>query len=163
MCAQPSIAVFVSCGILFLPGISWRSFPRLLLVAPRAPVTIGATLDLMFHILCISNLRSWYVSIFSLSFSTICVSFYIATSIMRPSFGCLSITNMSGLRACICLSVLSSKSNSQGILWYEMEYRMKEKVGMEYGMAQVWNGMEDLMYGMEQIFQIPCKFHTCTF
>jgi len=24
-------------------------------------------------------------------------------------------------------------------------------------------GMEDLMYGMEQIFHIPYKFHTCTF
>jgi len=24
----------------------------------------------------------------------------------------------------------------------------KEKIGMEHGMAQAWNGMEDLMYGM---------------
>jgi len=32
--------------------------------------------------------------------------------------------------------------------YYGMEW--KEKIGMEYGMAQVWNGMEDLMYGMER-------------
>ena len=41
MCALPSIAVFASCGILFLPGISRRCFSRLFLVAPRAPITIG--------------------------------------------------------------------------------------------------------------------------
>jgi len=40
MCALPSIAVFASWGILFLPGISWRCFSRLLLVAPRAPIII---------------------------------------------------------------------------------------------------------------------------
>jgi len=45
--------------------------------------------------------------------------------------------------------------------WNNMEW--KEKIGMEYGMAQVWNGMEDLMYGMEKIFHISYKFHTCTF
>jgi len=34
---------------------------------------------------------------------------------------------------------------------YGMEWNMEwnENIGMEYGMAQVWNGMEDLMYGME--------------
>jgi len=30
----------------------------------------------------------------------------------------------------------------------------KEKIGMEYGMTHVWNGMENLVYGMEQIFHI---------
>ena len=98
-------------GIL-LPGISSMCFSRLLLVAPRDPIAIGTTLALMFRILCISNLRSWYFSIFSLSFSTMCVLFGIATSIMSPSFVCLSITNKSGLRAYICLSVLISKSHS---------------------------------------------------
>ena len=43
-CALPSIAVFASWAILFLPEISWRCFSRLLLVAPRAPITIGTTL-----------------------------------------------------------------------------------------------------------------------
>jgi len=54
---------------------------------------------------------------------------------------------------------------SKGRAYYGMELNMewKEKIGMEYGMAQVWNGMEDLMYGMEQIFHIPYKFYTCTF
>ena len=112
MCALPCIAVFASWGILFFPGISWRCFSRLLLVALRAPITIGSTLALMFHFLCMSNLRPWYFSIFSLSFSTMCVSFGIATSIMSPSFVCLSITTKSGLRACICLSVLISKSHN---------------------------------------------------
>ena len=99
-------------GDLVFAGTSWRCFSRLLLVAPRAPITIGTTLALMFHILCISNLKSWYFSIFSLSLSTMCVSFGIDTSIMSPSFACLSITTKSGLRDCICLSVLISKSHS---------------------------------------------------
>ena len=49
--------------------------------------------------------------------------------------------------------------DNQGILWYGMEGKEKS----------VWNtewlkyGMEDLMYGMERIFHIPYKFHTCTF
>jgi len=33
---------------------------------------------------------------------------------------------------------------------------MEGKIGMEYAMTQVWNGMENLMYGMEKIF----IFHT---
>jgi len=41
-----------------------------------------------------------------------------------------------------------------GILWYGMEYGMEGKN---------WYGMEDLMYGMEQICHIPYKFHSCTF
>jgi len=47
----------------------------------------------------------------------------------------------------------------QGILLYGME----GKIDMEYGMTQVWNGMENLMYGMEKIFHIPYRFHTCIF
>ena len=49
--------------------------------------------------------------------------------------------------------------------YYGMEWIMdwKGKIGMAYGMAQVWNGIEKLMYGIEQIFHIPYKFHTYTF
>jgi len=114
MCALPSIAVFANWGSCFFQGSRGGVSTRLLLVAPRAPITIGTTL--MFHSFdvphsLIFNLRSSYFSIFSLSFSTMCVSFGIATSIMSP-FVCLSITTKSGLRACICLSVLISKSHS---------------------------------------------------
>ena len=71
---------------LFFARDLLRCYSRLLLVAQRAPITIGTTLALMFHILCISNLRSWYFSIFSLSFSAMCVSFGIDASTMSPSF-----------------------------------------------------------------------------
>jgi len=49
-------------------------------------------------------------------------------------------------------------THGQGILWYGMEYGLEGK--NRHG---IWNGMEDLMDGMEQIFHIPYKFHTCQF
>jgi len=61
---------------------------------------------------------------------------------------------------------IDAKSTSrQGILWYGMVWN-----GIWNGRKKsVWNMewfkyvMEDLMYGMERIFHIPDKFHTCTF
>ena len=134
---------------------------RLLLVAQRAPITIGTTLALMFHILCISNLRSWYVSTFSLSFSTICVSFYIATSIMSPSSAaCLLLICL----VCELVSVCPFWTPSLTVrAYYGMKWNIEWKKKSVWNMEWLKYGMEDLMYGMEQIFQIPCKFHTCTF
>jgi len=52
-----------------------------------------------------------------------------------------------------------------GRAYYGIEWNIewKEKIGMEYGTAQVSSGTEDLMYVMEKIFYLPYKFHTCTF
>jgi len=43
--------------------------------------------------------------------------------------------------------------------WNGINMEWKEKISTEYGMAQLWNGMEDLMYGMEQLFHLSV-FHT---
>jgi len=61
-------------------------------------------------------------------------------------------------RPCGVAIHFAPRTANQGILLYGME-----------GKKSVWNmewfkyGMEDLMYGMEQIFHIPYKFHTCAF
>jgi len=70
---MPSVAVFASWRILFLPEISSSWFSRLLLVAPRAPITVGTALTLMFHILCvILKLQSFFNSSFVCFFFKIC-------------------------------------------------------------------------------------------
>jgi len=108
MCALPSIAVFTSWGILFLPGISWRCFSRLLLVAWE----LGTTLALMFHILCIFNLRSWYFSIFSLSFSTRLCVYRLVLRVLLSS-ACLLPLSL----VCKLVSVYSFWSWSPTVPW----------------------------------------------
>ena len=89
--------------ILFLPGIFSMCFSSVAGCSQSSYYYV-TTLALIFHILCIPNLRSWDFSISSLSLSTMCVSFGIAIYILSLSFVCLSITTKSGLQACICLS-----------------------------------------------------------
>ena len=54
-----------------------------LVTVPSAPVTIGITVIFMFHCFFSSLTRSWYLSLFSLSFSFILLSTRTAKSTIR--------------------------------------------------------------------------------
>jgi len=90
-CVHCQVCCLCQLGIFFLPRISSMCFSRLLTVAPRVPTTIGATLVVMFRILCISNLRSWWFAIFSLSLSTMCVQGHIIIWANRVNARCLAL------------------------------------------------------------------------
>ena len=68
-------AVFCSNAVLITTPSSSAQFSSFFDVLPSAPTTTGITLILlMFHILLISLFSSWYLSIFSFSFSLILMS-----------------------------------------------------------------------------------------
>ena len=80
-------------------------------IAPRAPITIGMTLVLIFHRCSTSILKSPYFEIFSLSFSLTLLSAGIKMSTNDTSFLTLSTIVMSGLRALTTLSQYMLKSH----------------------------------------------------
>ena len=74
-------------------------------VLSSVPTTTGMSLMLlMFHILLISVFSSWYLSIFSFSFSLTLMSPGIAISIMAQLLSFLFTTTISGFLALISLS-----------------------------------------------------------
>ena len=54
MCDVPSIAVFCSESIECFPGIVSKSFLKLLVTIPVAPIITGTIVHFRFHIRCIS-------------------------------------------------------------------------------------------------------------
>ena len=110
--AVPSSAVFCSnCFSVFLFSVlittpsSSMHFFSFLDVLSRAPTTTGMSLMLlMFHTLLISLFSSWYLSIFSFSFSLTLMSTGTAISIMAQLHSLLFTTTTSGFLDLISLS-----------------------------------------------------------
>ena len=102
MCDDPSIAVFCSESIEWLPGIVSKFFFKLL-------VTItGTIVHFRFHIRCISIHKLLYFNFFSASFCTTFLSAGIATSISVHVFSFLFLIIISGLFAVTSLSLCTS-------------------------------------------------------
>jgi len=105
MYAVPSMAVFCSSLTSWFPGMSLTYFLNDLEMIPVAPIITGITLAFIFHMRCISFVRSSYFKIFSASFLITFLSPEIATSVnMHVPFS-LSQIIMSGLLLGIVLSV----------------------------------------------------------
>jgi len=98
---------------------------------PVAPVTTGTTFAFLFHVCCISTVRSLYFRIFSASFLITFLSPEITTSInIHVPFSLLRII-MSGLllgivlSLCICWfhsMITSSSSSSSSSSYYYYYY-----------------------------------------
>ena len=80
ICAVPNMAVFCSLTSCF-PGMMLTDFLSGFEIVPVAPVIIGITFVLTFHMCCISIVRSLYFRIFLASFLITFLSPEIATSI----------------------------------------------------------------------------------
>ena len=105
MCAVPNVAVFSGSLTSWFPGMSLAYFLSDLEMVPVAPITTGIILAFLFHMRCISIVRSLYFKITSASFLITFLSPEIATSInMHVPFS-LSRIIMSGLLLGIVLSV----------------------------------------------------------
>jgi len=68
MCVMPNMAVFCSSLTSWFPGTSFTYFLNDLEMVPVAPVITGITFVFIFHMRCISIVRSLYFKIFSASF-----------------------------------------------------------------------------------------------
>ena len=102
-------SVFCSwLGDILSRPIVLKCFLRSLGIAPNDPITTGTTVACFSHSLSISIFRSWYLLIFSSSFSSILPSPGIATSIIHTRF--FSTTVTSGMLCARCLSVYILKS-----------------------------------------------------
>ena len=66
---DPSMSIFWVSVIVALSDIFLMFSTILFFTIPSAPTTIGITLVFIFHILCISNSRSLYLLLFSISCS----------------------------------------------------------------------------------------------
>ena len=73
MCDVPSTAVFCSESTECFPGTASRSFLKLLVTIPVAPVITGIIVHFRFHIQCISIHKPVYFNVFSASFCTIII------------------------------------------------------------------------------------------
>ena len=103
--AVPSSTAFCSNAVLITTPSFSTQFFSFFDALPSAPTITGMTLMLlMFHILLISPFSSWYLSIFSLSFSLTLMSLGIAISIMAQLFLFLFTTTISGFLALTSLS-----------------------------------------------------------
>ena len=103
--AVPSSAVFCNNVVLLTTPSSSMHFFSFFDVLPSAPTTTGMTLMLlMFHILLISLFSSWYLSIFSFSFSLTHISPGIAISIIAQLLSFLFTTTIFGFLVLISLS-----------------------------------------------------------
>ena len=70
MCDVPSIAVFCSEPIKFLPGTASKIFLKLLITIPVASIITGITYHFRFHIRRISIQKLLYFNLFFASFCT---------------------------------------------------------------------------------------------
>ena len=103
--AVPSSTAFCSNAVLITTPSFSTQFFSFFDALPSAPTITGMTLmPLMFHILLISPFSSWYLSIFSLSFSLTLMSPGIAISIMAQLFLFLFTTTIFGFLALTSLS-----------------------------------------------------------
>ena len=112
MKAVPSNAAF--CMELMTMGIPMvlRWFSSFSLTLPKAPTKIGITVALTSHNFCTCNLKSWYLVIFSRSFTLMFWSPGTAMSMILQSRFSLSMTTISGLRCSISLCVWIAKFQS---------------------------------------------------
>ena len=92
------------------PGISLTCFCVLLLIIPSAPTITCMALVFIFHILAISISRSLYLLSFSNSLAEILLSHDTLVSVNWHVLFCLCLITISGLLACMVLSVLIGKS-----------------------------------------------------
>ena len=89
-------------------------------ILPSAPTTTGMTLMLiMFYILLISLFSSWYLSIFSFSFSLTLMSPGIAISIMAQLLSFLFTKTLSGFLALIFVSHWIISSHKSSLLHFQ--------------------------------------------
>jgi len=105
MCAVPNMTVFCSSLASWFPGISLMYFLNDLEMVPVSPIITGITLIFIFHMHCVSIVRSLYFKIFSASFLITFLSPGIATSINMHVLFSLSQIIMSGLLLGTGLSV----------------------------------------------------------
>ena len=110
--AVPSNKAFCKQLITMSIPMVFRWFSSSSLTVPKAPTTIGVTVDLTSHIFSLCNLKSWYLVIFSSSFTLMFWSPRTAMSMILNSLFSLSMTTISGLRSSISSSVLIAKSQS---------------------------------------------------
>jgi hypothetical protein len=68
MCAVPNMTVFCSSLTSWCPSMLLTCFLNDFEMVPVAPITAGYTLDFIFHMRCISIVRSLNFKIFSASF-----------------------------------------------------------------------------------------------
>ena len=106
MCDVPSTAVFCNESMECFPGTVSKSFLKLLITIPVAPIITGKIVHFMFHIHCISIRKLLYFNFFSASFCTTFLSAGIVTSISVHVFSFLFSIIISGLFAvtslCVC-------------------------------------------------------------
>jgi len=81
MCDVPSIAIFYSESIEYIPGTVSKFFLKLLVTIPVAPIITGIVVHFRLHIRCISIHKLLYFNFFSASFCTKFLSAVIVTSI----------------------------------------------------------------------------------
>ena len=81
MCAVSNMAVFCSSLTACFPGMLLTYFLNDFEIVPVAPIITGITFVFTFHTRCISNVRSLYFRIFSVSILITFLSPEIATSI----------------------------------------------------------------------------------
>ena len=89
ICAVPNMAVFCNSLTSQFPGMLLTYFLNDFEIVPVAPIITGITFAFIFHMRCISIVRSLYFRIFSVSFLITFLSPEITTSINIHVPGCL--------------------------------------------------------------------------
>ena len=127
MKAVPDNAAF--CKQLITMGVPtvFRWFSSSSLNVPKAPTTIGITAALTSHNFCACNLKSWYLVVFSSSFTLMFWSPGTPMSMILHSLFSLSMTTIPDLWCSISLSAWIAKSrnilhlsfSSTGSGWFE--------------------------------------------
>ena len=105
----------------------FRWFSSSSLIVPKAPTTIGLTVALTSQNFWTCNLKSWYLVIFSSSFTLMFWSPRTAMSMILHSLFYLSMTTISGFRCSISLpfwiamsqSILHLSFSTTGFGWCE--------------------------------------------
>jgi len=105
MCAVPNMAVFWSSLTSWFPGMLLTYFLNDFEIVPVISIIIGTTFVFIFHMRCISIVRSLCFSIFLISFLITFLSPEIATSINIHVLFSLSRIIITGLLLGIVLSV----------------------------------------------------------
>jgi len=108
MCDVPSITVFCSESVEYLPSTAFKSFLKLLVIILVAPIITGIIVHFRFHIRFISIHKLLYFNFFSASFCTTFLSAGIATSISVHVFSFWFLIILSGLFAVTSLSVCTA-------------------------------------------------------
>jgi hypothetical protein len=107
VCAVPNMSVICSSLLSSCPGILIRYFLHYFEMAPVDNIITGITFGFIFHVFCISIVRSFYFKIFSASFLITFLSPQIPMSIDRHIRFSLSRIMMFGLLFAIVLSVFT--------------------------------------------------------